>query len=86
MKQFLITIAGVFVGLALFFIGVPMAFVAWVTAAARPTPVASHSVLVLDLRGGLTDQPDQNPLAVLSGKTGSVLGIEEALRAASRDD
>jgi protease-4 len=86
MKQFLITVAGVFVGLALFFIGVPMLLLAWASAAARPTPLASHSVLVLDLRQGLTDQPDQNPLAALSGKTGSVLGIEEALRAASRDD
>jgi protease-4 len=86
MKQFLITIAGVFVGLALFFIGVPMLFIAWATAVTRPTPVASHSVLVLDLREGLTDQPDQNPLTALSGKTGSVLGVEEALRAASRDD
>jgi protease-4 len=86
MKQFLITIAGVFVGLALFFIGVPMLLLAWATAAARPAPVASHSVLVLDLRQGLTDQPSQSPLAALSGKTGSVLGVEEALRAASRDD
>jgi protease-4 len=86
MKQFLITIAGVFVGLALFFIGVPMALIAWASAAARPAPVASHSVLVLDLRQGLTDQADQSPLAALSGKTGSVLGIEQTLRAASRDD
>jgi protease-4 len=86
MKQFLITIAGVFVGLALFFIGVPMLLIAWASAAARPTPVADRSVLVLDLREGLTDQPAQNPLLVLSGKTGSVLGVEEALRLASRDD
>lgn len=86
MKQFLITIAGVFVGLALFFIGVPMLLIAWATAAARPTPIAGHSVLVLDLREGLTDQPSPNPLVALSGKTGSVLGVEETLRAAERDD
>jgi protease-4 len=86
MKQFLITIAGVFVGLALFFIGVPLLLIAWASAAARPTPVANHSVLVLDLREGLTDQPGQNPLLALSGKTGSVLGVEQALRAAGRDE
>lgn len=85
MKQFLITIAGVFVGLALFFIGVPLLLIAWVSAGARPTPVADHSVLVLDLRGGLTDQPAQNPLLALSGKTASVLGVEQTLRAAARD-
>lgn len=86
MKQFLITIAGVFVGLALFFIGVPVLIIAWASAATRPTPVADHSVLVLDLREGLTDQPAQNPLLALSGKTGSVLGVEETLRAAARDN
>jgi ClpP class serine protease len=86
MKQFLITIAGVFIGLALFFIGVPLLIIAWASAAAQPTPVADHSVLVLDLRQGLTDQPAQNPLLALSGKTGSVLGVEETLRAAARDD
>jgi protease-4 len=86
MKQFLITIAGVFAGLALFFVGVPMLLLGWAISVGRPTPTPSHSVLVLDLRQGLTDQPTQNPLAALSGKTGSVLGVEQTLRAASRDD
>ena len=86
MKQFMITIAGVFVGLALFFVGVPILLIGWMSAAARPAAVADRSVLVLDLRGGLTDQPVVSPFAVLSGRAGSVIGIEEALRAAERDD
>jgi protease-4 len=86
MKQFIITMAGVFVGLALFFVGVPLLLIAWVTAAARPAPAPEKSVLVLDLRGGLTDQAKPGPFAALSGRTGSVLGVEEVLRAAERDD
>ena len=85
MKHFLTTIAGVFVGLVLFFIGVPIVLLMWAAAAARPTPVGDHSVLVLDLRGGLADQGPHGPFASLSGKTGSVLGIEETLAAAERD-
>jgi len=85
MKKFLVTIAGVFVGLALFFIGVPVLVFAWAAAAARPAPVADHTVLVLDLRGGLADQPPQGPFAALSGRAASVLGIEETLRAAEHD-
>ena len=86
MKQFLITVAGVFLGLALFFVGVPILLFAWAAAAARPAPVAAHTVLVLDLRGGLTDQTALNPLAALSGRVGSVMGVEQSLRAATRDD
>jgi protease-4 len=85
MKHFLTTIAGVVVGLALFFIGVPIVLLMWAAAAARPTPVRDNSVLVLDLRGGLTDQGPHGLFASLSGKTGSVLGIEETLTAAERD-
>ena len=85
MKHFLTTIAGVFVGLALFFIGVPILLLTWAAAAARPTPVGDRSVLVLDLRGGLTDQGPHGLLANLAGRTGSVLGIEEALTAAEHD-
>jgi protease-4 len=44
-------------------------------------------VLVLDLRGGLTDQTSPGALAsAFSSKAGSVIGIEQTLRAAERDD
>ena len=86
MKSFFTTIAGVFVGLGLFFIGMPLLVITSLIAASRPPPVADHSVLVLDLRGGLADQEARSPFAALAGKTGSVLGIERTLRAAEHDD
>jgi protease-4 len=86
MRQFLITIAGVFLGLALFFIGVPLALVAYVSAASRPAPVAGRNVLLLDLRGGLTDQEPHDPFSLFTGKTVSVIEIEKTLRRAAGDD
>lgn len=56
MKQFLITVAGVFAGLLLFAIVVPVLLISWAFTATRPAAVPPASVLVLDLRGGLTDQ------------------------------
>ena len=90
MKQFLITVAGVFVGLALFAIAAPLALIALALNAARPAPIAARSVLVLDLRGGLTDQeprrPPFGPDRPSPKKQGlSVMGIEEALRRAQAD-
>ena len=85
MKQFFTTIAGVFVGLALFFIGVPVLVIGWAMLAARPAPVADHSVLRLDLREGLTDQPREGPFAAFGGAGASVIGIEQTLRAAEKD-
>lgn len=85
MRQFLTTMAGVFAGLLLFFIGVPLLLLVWAAAASRPAPVADHSVLLLDLRQGLSDQPEPGPFAGLSGRKLSVLGIEQTLRSAARD-
>jgi protease IV len=86
MKQFLITVAGVFVGLALFMIGVPLLIFWVVSSSMQPARLAARNVLVLDLRGGLTDQETQNPIALLQGKSLSVLGVEETLRRAGGDD
>jgi protease-4 len=86
MKQFLITLAGVFAGLLLFAIAVPILLIGWAFSAASPPTVPPASVLVLDLRGGLTDQETSSPFAVIEGRTKSVLGIEQVLRAAERDD
>ncbi|MEO8813545.1 MAG: signal peptide peptidase SppA [Caulobacteraceae bacterium] len=85
MKQFLITVAGVFAGLALFMIGVPLLILAVVAGSLRPAPLAPRTVLVLDLRGGLSDQATTSPLALLQGRSLSVMGIEETLRRAARD-
>jgi protease-4 len=68
MKQFLLTIAGVFVGLMLFMVIVPMIFIFGLVGLAQKsaegpvTPAAA--VLELDLRTGLSDQDPQNPFAV----------------------
>ena len=86
MKQFLITVAGVFIGLALFLIGVPLLLVVILTAAARPADLTGRNVLVLDLRAGLSDQDAISPLALFSGKTLSVLGVEQTLHRAQADD
>jgi protease-4 len=86
MKQFLLTLAGVLAGLTLFMIITPIVLLAWLAAATRPTPLAERTVLVLDLRGPLTDQDSDSPLAVLRGSGASVLGVERALRRAQRDD
>jgi protease-4 len=85
MKQFLITVAGVFVGLTLFAIALPMTLLAIAEAATRPAPLPARTVLVLDLRGGVSDQDPQNPLSLFGGKAASVMRIERTLRAAEAD-
>lgn len=84
MKQFLLTVAGVFVGLALFFFAVPFVILTSLAAAAHPA-VGLNSVLVLDLRKGLTDQEPQNPLAALSGRSLAVTSVVQTLRRAETD-
>jgi protease IV len=85
MKQFLITIAGVLVGLSLFAVLAPLVLLGALAGASRQAPTPAHAVLNLDLRGGLTDQTPQNPLAFLNSKAQSVIGVEQALRRAQTD-
>ena len=85
MKQFLLTIAGVFCGLLLFVIVVPALLIAAAVSSSRPAPLPAHSVLNLDLRSGLTDQEPQDGLAIFGGHGLSVMGIEETLRRAAAD-
>jgi protease-4 len=85
MKQFLLTIAGVFVGLMLFVVVVPVALIAIAVGASRPAPLPARSVLTLDLRGGLTDQEPQDGLPFLNVGGLSVMGVEETLRHAAAD-
>ena len=87
MKQFLMTVAGVFVGLVLFLVGVPFLLIVMAASATRPAPVPAHTVLQLDLRGGLSDQESQSPFAAFGGGGGqSVMSIVETLRRAETDD
>ena len=85
MKQFWITLAGVFAGLVLFFVGVPIFLVAMLAGAARPVPPPARTVLTLDLRRSLTDQAPQNPLAVFGGSSRSIIDTVLALHRAETD-
>ena len=85
MKQFLITLAGVLAGLTLFAVGAPLVLLAFVAAATRPAPTAPRTVLVLDLRGGVSDQDSEGPFAAIQGRGLSVLGVERTLRRTESD-
>lgn len=86
MKQFFLTVAGVFVGLLLFLVGVPFLLIAMAAGAARPAPVPAHAVLQLDLRNGLSDQEPKSPFAAFGSSSGSVISVIETLRRAEKDD
>jgi protease-4 len=85
MKQFIITVAGVFVGLLLFFVGLPLLIVAMLAGAARPAATPEVAVIELDLRGALPDQDPSSPLAALRSSNPSVMAIEQTLRRAESD-
>ena len=85
MKQFLITLAGVFSGLLLFFVGLPLLLISLIAAGAQPAPAPGHTVLTLDLRQALTDQESQSPLSFLNARNLSVITVVETLSRASRD-
>src|ERR1700761_7589255 len=85
MKQFIITVAGVFVGLLLFFVGLPLLIVAMLAGAARPAAAPDVAVVNLDLRGALPDQDPDSPLAALRNSSPSVMSIEQTLRRAESD-
>jgi protease-4 len=86
MKQFLLTMAGVFAGLILFFIGIPIILIGVAASSARPAPPPSSTILNLDLRQALADQDAQDPFALFEGRSASVLSTVETLRRAEHDD
>ncbi|HEX8569512.1 MAG TPA: signal peptide peptidase SppA [Caulobacteraceae bacterium] len=86
MKQFLTTLAGVFVGLLLFFIGLPLLLVIIIGATAQPDALPKQTVLALDLRDGLSDQTASDPLAIFAGSSLSVMKVVTALKQAEDDD
>ena len=86
MKQFVVTLAGVFAGLLLFFVAVPIILIVWAVAAAKPASASGPQILSLDLRQTITDQEPASALSILGGRKLSVLGVVQGLRRASRDD
>ncbi|MFD1190827.1 signal peptide peptidase SppA [Phenylobacterium conjunctum] len=85
MKQFLVTMAGVFAGLVLFLVGVPFLLIVMAAGAAKPEPTPAHAVLNLDLRDPLTDQDPNNPFAALGRRSMSVMSVVQTLRKAEED-
>jgi protease-4 len=85
MKQFFVTLAGVFAGLLLFFIGLPLILIGLAASAAKPAATPADTVLALDLRDGLTDQSPSNPFASF-GSGESVMNVVRTLRRAEEDD
>ena len=86
MKQFLLTMAGVFAGLLLFFIGVPILLLGMIAGAAKPAPTPTQAVLSLDLRNGLTDQEPGGAFSIFGGSKLAVMSVVSALHRAETDD
>jgi protease IV len=85
-KQFLITVAGVLVGLILFLVVAPIVLVSSLANSARDAQKpAGEVVLTLDLREGMGDQPSQAPLAGFGGANLSTIEVVRKLSAASGD-
>ncbi|MFC0634502.1 signal peptide peptidase SppA [Brevundimonas balnearis] len=85
MKQFFLTLAGVFAGLVLFVIVTPIALIALAAAGSSAPATSPNTVLELDLREGLTDQPPTNPFAAFGGAELSVIEVVDALDRAGDD-
>jgi protease-4 len=85
MKQFFLTMAGVFAGLVLFFVGVPFLLLTAIAGAAHPQVTPANTVLSLDLRKDLTDQAPQNPFAAFGGRSLAVTSVIDALHRAESD-
>ncbi len=85
MKQFFLTMAGVFAGLVVFFVGLPILLIVIIASSAKPAQTPSNAILSLDLRTAITDQAPRNPLAFLSNRALSVSEIVQGLRQAESD-
>jgi protease-4 len=85
MKQFLITAAGVLVGLTIFLVGAPLVLISMAAGALAPEPLPAKMVLNLDLRGTLTDQ-EPSVVSFFRGGSTSVVSVLETLRRAETDD
>jgi len=86
-KQFLVTIAGVFVGLMLFLVGLPFVIAMLIASSApssEPSAAPDKAVLVVDLRFPLRDQPSPSPFASFNGELSSI-EIVRRLEAAETD-
>ena len=87
MKQFFLTMLGVFAGLVTFFVILPVIglfFIIIAASSAKPT-TPTQTVLELDLRQGLSDQPDPSPFSGFGGSGLSVMQVVDTLAQAEKD-
>ncbi len=86
LKQFFLTVLGVFTGLVLFLVVVPVVLLTFAIAAGSSKPATpAATVLELDLREGISDQPSTDPFAVFAGGGLSTLQVVDALIQAQDD-
>lgn len=85
MKQFLITVGGVLVGLVVFVLFVPFLIIGMINASASPPPQPARMVLELDLREAMTDQQPTNAFAAFGGEQ-ALLNVLNRIDAARTDN
>jgi protease-4 len=83
MKQFFITVAGVFAGLILFFVLIPVLLIASAVGSSAPV-IPANTVLSIDLREPLSDVPANTPFAAFAGGS-SITSVVRKLEAAESD-
>lgn len=85
MKQFFLTVLGVFTGLILFLVVLPVVLIIAAAASSSEPATPKNAVLELDLRTSLTDQASSNPFASFGSSSLSVVGIVDTLAQAEKD-
>ena len=85
MKQFFLTVLGVFTGLILFLVVIPVVLVTVAVAGSSKPTLPTASVLELDLREGISDQPSTNPFSAFGGSSLSVTEVVDGLAQAGAD-
>lgn len=86
MKQFLITVGGVLVGLVIFLVIGPIILISMIASSISAAPAQpSHMVLSIDLRQPMTDQRPANPFASLNNGP-SLMDLLQRIDAARTDD
>lgn len=85
MRQFVLTLAGVFAGLILFFVALPVALILWAVAAAKPVAPTGAQIISLDLRQTIADQEPAGSMAIFGARKLSVVGLVRGLDRAARD-
>ena len=84
MKQFMITLSAVIVAMLLVLIGLPIALIFGLSAAAHPHP-HGDVVVSIDLRQKMTDQSETQPFDFITGKGLSTLEVVQTLHRAADD-